>query len=409
MNATKRSLILLALIVSSLLAAFPVQAQSEVELENVSAFYRFGEQITFVAQIKSPIQIQKASILIQSEASGVTQSQPLAIEADGHAEYRLDLSQTTLQPFSLVTWSYQFTLTDGTTFQSDSYFVHYDDNRFDWQTLESGPLRVHWYGSDEGFGQAALNATQSGLTSIGSLVTVDLNQPVDVFIYSNSDDLRGTLAAGGETWMAGHANATLGVVTVVIEPGQEQTIQMEQRISHELMHVMTYRLVGSGYKNVPAWLREGMATLAEVYPNPEYDRALLDASAKGQLIPLASLCESFPSDSGQAFLAYAESRSFVGYLEKSYGSSELSKLAVAYADGLDCEQGPVRSLGMSLASLEGKWHSSILGQNRFLPGLQAISPYLVLLCLVLIIPFIGIVMTLRKKGDPNAAGIHGKK
>lgn len=397
----KRNLIIFTILLASLTGVLGVQAQSGVEVENVSAWYRFGEQITFVAQIKSLTQIQKALILIQEQTSGVTLAEPITIDPNGRVEYRLDVAQKPFQPFSLVTWSYQLTLSDGSTFQSSSYFVRYDDNRFDWQTLEAGLLHMHWYGSDASFGQAALNAAQSGLTSIATLLSVDLAEPVDVFLYASSSDLRGTLAAGGEDWMAGHTDPALGVVMVVIEPGAEQNIQMEQRIPHELMHVMMYRSVGAGYKNLPAWLREGMATLAETYPNAEYERVLGDAEAKGQLIPLANLCASFPSDSAQAFLAYAEAHSFVNYLHQSYGSSELSKLALSYADGLGCEQGVQQVLGISLANLEGKWRSAVLGQNRFLSVMQNISAYLVLLCLVLIIPFIGIVMALRKKGDQN--------
>jgi len=400
-QTTRQVLIWLALIAAFLIDVVRVQAQAGVEIENVSASYRYGEQITFVAQIKSSLPVQDASIVIGDEVSGVTQVQPLMIQPDGGAEFRLDLKQNALRPFSLVTWSYRLTLTDGTPFQSATSFLHYDDNRFDWQTLESGTLHVHWYGEDATFGQAALNAAQSGLKPAAELVTIDLTQPVDVYIYVDADDLRGTLVAGGSDWVAGHADPTVGVVMVVIEPGEGQTIQMEQRIPHELTHVMMYRGLGGGYKNLPAWLREGMATLAEVYPNTEYERVLLDASANDQLIPLKSLCTSFPSDTGQAFLAYAESRSFVDYLHESYGSSGLANLMASYADGLGCEHGTERALGVTLSNLEGQWRTSAFGQDRFRSVIQNISPYLVLLCLVLIIPFIGIVMTLRKKGDPH--------
>ena len=73
------------------------------------------------------------------------------------------------------------------------------------------------------------------------------------------------------------------------------------------------------------------------------------------------------------------------------------------------EHGTERVFGLPLSNLEQKWHSSVLGQNRFLPALQNISPYLVLLCLVLISPFIGIVSTLRKKGSHHEPGISLKK
>ena len=397
-------LFFLVVALSTLSHVRQAHAQTSVELENVSASYRFGEQITFSAQIKSSIQIQQASIVISDEANGLTQVQPLAITEAGRAEYRLDLKQNVLRPFSSVKWMYQFALADGSTFQSTTYFIRYEDNRFDWQTLEAGTLHIHWYHGDTGFGQAALNAAQAGLTSIGALMPLDLAQPIDVFIYANSDDLRGTLVLGGEDWVAGHADPALGVVMVVIEPGAEQSITLEQRIPHELMHVMMYRSLGMGYSNLPAWLREGTATLAEMYPNADYDRALSDAGANNDLIPLKDLCASFPADAGQAFLAYAESRSFTNYLQDAYGSSGLLSLAASYADGVGCERGTERAFGIPLSNLEQKWRSSMLGQNRFLPALQNISPYLVLLCLVLIIPFIGIISTLRKKGNHHEPG-----
>jgi len=198
-------------------------------------------------------------------------------------------------------------------------------------------------------------------------------------------------------------------VMVVIEPGVEQGIALEQRVPHELMHVMLYRRVGAGYDNLPAWLREGTATLAELYPNADYDRVRADAVASNNLIPLKDLCVSFPADAGQAFLAYAESRSFTNYLHDTYGSAGLLSLAASYADGVDCERGPERAFGVSLSNLEANWRSSVLGQNTFLSTLQNISPYLVLLCLVLIIPLIGIISTLRKKGSRNEPETYVRK
>jgi hypothetical protein len=283
------------------------------------------------------------------------------------------------------------------------------DDRFNWQTLESGPLKVHWYQGDVSFGQAALDTAQASLESIARLIPPDLEEPVEIFVYANTDDLRGALGSDSENWVAGHADPALGVVMVVIEPSAEQRITMEQRIPHELLHVMLYRSVGAGYNNLPAWLREGMATLAEIYPNADYDRVLAEAAISNDLIPLKDLCISFPTDAGQAFLAYAESRSFTDFLYDTYGSSGLQNLLRSYADGVDCERGTERAYGVSLSRLETEWHSSRLGQNAFFSALQNISPYLVLLCLVLIIPLIGIVSGMRKRGSSNESGTYTRK
>lgn len=283
------------------------------------------------------------------------------------------------------------------------------DDGFDWQTLELGALRVHWYDSDTRFGEVALDAAWAGMESISRFMTPDLEQPVDIFIYANSEDLRAAQTPGGEDWAAGHANPALGLVRVVIEPGAEQVIRMEQRIPHELMHVMLYRRVGPGYANLPTWLREGMAALAEIYPNPDYDRVLAAAVERNGLIPLNELCASFPAEAGPAFVAYAESRSFTNYLQETYGSAGLIDLAVAYADGVDCERGTERALGISLSSLEARWHSAVLDQNPLLPALQTILPYLVLLCLVLLIPMVGIAGALRRNGSRDERGTQVRK
>ena len=42
---------------------------------------------------------------------------------------------------------------------------HIDDG-FNWQTLESGMLKVHWYEGDANFGQEALETAQAGLDSV---------------------------------------------------------------------------------------------------------------------------------------------------------------------------------------------------------------------------------------------------
>jgi hypothetical protein len=270
------------------------------------------------------------------------------------------------------------------------------DDRFNWQTLEAGNLKIHWYEGDLDFGQAALESAQAGLDSIANFVPLNLQQPVEIFIYANADDLQSELTSS-EIWVAGHADPELGRVRVLIGPGPQQGIEMEQRIPHELMHVMLYRHVGAGYKTIPVWLREGMATLAEISPNADHERVLNQAVAGNTLIPLKDLCVAFPDDPAQAFLAYAESRSFTGYLHEAYGAIELQNLATAYANGIDCEGGTERAFGISFSNLEQKWLSSLQEQNGFLSALQNIFPYLVLLCLVLVVPLFGIASRLRKK------------
>jgi hypothetical protein len=185
---------------------------------------------------------------------------------------------------------------------------------------------------------------------------------------------------------------------VTIEPGADQSILMEQRVPHELMHVMLYRQIGEGYKNIPAWLSEGLSMLVEVYANPDYDNFLKDAAARDALIPITDLCASFSPQVDSAFLAYAEARSFVTYLRGQYGADGLLTLANTYANGVHCENGTERAFGVSLAKLERDWRVTILGQSNVISTLRTFAPYLVLLCLVVLFPLIGVLGSPKMKG-----------
>ena len=390
-----RILVFIIAAASSFGNAQQAAAQVGVVLENVGAVYEFGRQIIFHAAIKSSIPIQSASIAIIDEGHGITYVQPLAVNPDGSTQYLLDAQRNKLLPFTFVRWRYDITLTDGTVFQSETYFIRYDDNRFPWQRLESNTLRVSWIQGDSAFAQNALNAAQAGVRKIDELFPVDLSQPIDMFIYPSQTDLA---YLGAETWTAGHANPSLGVTLVVVEPGLDQSLLMEQLIPHELMHILLYRHIGAGYNDLPAFLREGLAAMVEINPTSEYDRLLRDAGRRGTLIPLPDLCASFPADPASAFLAYAEARSFALYLRESYGSSKLIELARTYADGVVCLRGIEIVYGTSLAQLEFMWKQSVLGQGAWGAALQNMLPYLILCVLVLGIPLTVGFNAIRRKG-----------
>jgi hypothetical protein len=76
-------------------------------------------------------------------------------------------------------------------------------------------------------------------------------------------------------------------------------------------------------------------------------------------------------------------------------------LAGYYADGVDCERGTERAFGISLSKLESNWRESVLGQRPFGSAFGGMSPYLVLLCLVLLVPLIGGLSMMRRKGKSH--------
>jgi len=368
-------------VMAALLMGLPqqVRAQSGIDVSDVGVFDEFGQYVTFEARIQSPTPINSVALVFNDNFDESVRRFPANLGNDGIVTYRYDVTQNVLRPFVTISFWFEVTLQNGQTLRSDNYRVQYMDDRF----------RVHWYEGDAAFGDALLDVSRRGLNAVNAIIPASSNMPLDVYVYASTSDLQSALFLGGESWQGGHANPKLGVVMLAITPSPSQSIDMETLIPHELAHVMLYRSVGKGYDSLPVWLSEGIASLAELYPNPDYDQALTTASQNGSLLPISDLCDTFPLDASRAYLAYAESQSFVRFLRDSYGTPALFSLTSAYADGLGCDQGVVRSLGTSLVSLDTRWRETVLGQNVMGVFLRNMLPYLGLFVFMLLIPLIG--------------------
>lgn len=377
-------------------SARPVSGQAGGEVVEARAEHRFGEEIRFFARIQSPIPIQNASVTFRT-ADGLAQTQPMSVNADGTAGYRYDARLNLLPPFARIVYWFDVTLTDGTSFTSQQFDFIYSDNRFAWQTVEDGALRVHWYEGEAAFGAAVLDAARRGIDSVRALLPMESAGTIDVYVYASGTDLQSALELGGQSWVAGHASPELGVAMISIPPGPEQSNALERLVPHELTHVLLYQGLGPNYNRLPIWLTEGMASNAELIPNADLDATLAAAVDSNSLLPLSELCAAFPPDTGRAFLAYAQSKSFVRFLLDNYGTTGLSALVSAYADGMDCEEGARRALEQPLSQLEVRWRESALGENRSGVVAMNLFPYLLVLGLVLFVPVWGAINRLIGK------------
>jgi hypothetical protein len=391
-------LLFIAALLSLGLAGMP-QTQSGFTATNVNISYNFGQQITFLARLTSGIPIQQATLSFRNVSEQNTRVVPLTLGADGSTSYQYDASQHLIPPFATIEFSYRATLTDNQSVTSGPFYFRYDDNRFAWKELSAGSVKVHWYNGDEMFGQTALDAARTGLQNIGQIFPLSLNSPVDVYIYATFDDLVSSLTLGGRQWEAGHADPSIGVAMLAAAPGDTQSIDLQRLVPRELTHIILYRSLGNGFNHLPTWLEEGIASMEELYPNADYAHTLEVAGKNNSLLSFEDLCTTFPADSGRAYLAFAESQSFVRFLRNTYGNTGIVALTKAYADGLDCNLGAMRAVGMPLNQLDARWRGTALKQNVWGVAVRNMLPYLIILGLTLIVPvwgFIGVITAGRK-------------
>jgi hypothetical protein len=397
-----RVVTILLMVVSISLSTQQAQGQGGIEVENATVAVDFGKTITFAAKIKSPIPIKQVSILFRGVAEDVTRVETVQAAEDGSVGFTYDASLNVFPPFGSIVFWFQATLADDKTYTSAPIIFPYNDNRFPWRETTKSNVTVHWYAGDDAFGAAALDAAGAGMLAMNEIIPISLMEPVNIYIYSNISDLQNTLMLGGEEWVGGHTNPELGVVLVAIAPSASQSIEMETDIPHELAHIMMYRSLGDKYPKQKIWLLEGIASMVELYPNPDYKHALDVASQSNSLISFDDLCDSFPTDAGNAYLAYAQSQSFVSYIRETYGTSGLARLTQAYGDGFNCELGATNALGTPLSQLDARWRESVLGQNIVGVAARNLSPFILLMMLVLVVPIWGAIdMLLQRRKRAN--------
>ena len=392
-----------------LLVIFSLSTNADVQeqLDETTVEYVFGEQITFHAKFHSNTAIKAATIFFQAETDTHTNLGEVTVKPGGQSvtdvtpsynlSYSHSLADYRIRTFSKVDYHYEIKLVDGQTYKSPTFNFYYSDNRFNWQILEEKPFRVFWYEGDLAFAQSILDVSQEGLLHIQNLMPFSPPPALDIYVYTNAVDMQAVLNPTSANWVAGHADPDLGVIVVTLPPGLDRQLTMEQRLPHELAHILLYQSVRSGYASLPVWLNEGLASLSELYPNPDYRITLDNAVEKDSLLPISSLCNTFPRDASNALLSYAQSASFVGYLHDRYGTPGLQRLVSTYANGLGCEQGAKTALGTGLTQLERQWRRDALAENLTLTAFYNLLPWLILLAAALAVPLFLTIHRLRVK------------
>ena len=380
-----RKIPFILIVLSTLIGtAFQPLPQSSVTFIGSTHQYEFGKQILFFTTIQAAREIQSVDLFIRPSGES-TRVLAISPGANGRISEAYDLTQHPLRPFSQVDYWYRVALIDGSDISSSVSSFFYEDNRFDWKRLEENGFEAAWQEGDSNFGQAILNVSQTGWANVQMYLQANLPKPLRVYVYASATDLQSALQLTNTPWVAGHASPDLGVVLVSIPSGPDQRAELERQIPHELMHVVEYQEAGLAYSRLPLWLVEGLASIAELYPNQDYERVMQSAVSGDRLVALVNLCSEFPRDLSGAFLAYAESASFVRFLYQNFGRSGLNSLITQYKDGYGCEEGIRSAFTETLGQLETRWKQEYLGLNMGAVVWKNLLPYL-LLVLVIVLP-----------------------
>jgi hypothetical protein len=379
----------------------PSHVFASTNIIKAEAQYQFGKNIEFLLQLRSSEKINSGMVFFGETGVSSTQVGELKVVSknDGFflLEGKFDLPDLPIRSNAIIDYYFKVTLANETVFQTQNFSIDYLDNRFTWQSMQAGDINIHWYQGDEVMAQKIVDTSEASIQRIQELIPLSSPQKTDIYVYQSIEEMGDAIGGNSLNWVAGHSEPDLGVVFVAIPPGPDQDMFIEQRIPHELMHIFLGYTIGKTPTGLPTWFEEGLASTTELYPNPDYAYILENARKSGAILTMDSLCQAFPRDASNAYLAYAQSSSFVRYLHIRFGSSGLLKLLAAYKDGLDCDYGIQNALGNDLLQLEHQWRKEVLGENIFFSTLKPLSPWLFLLFVVLAVPLLLTIIYIKKK------------
>jgi len=389
----------LSLIASLVLALVLLPAASAADGITViesGASHSFAQQVAFTLQATSDAEITRVYLFFRAvgDERATSVNVPIEPAREINVNHMHDLRLSPLPPFATVTFWWQIEDAAGNTLATEPQQFEYTDNRFPWEQLSAGGITVHWTEGhgDPPFGQAALDIARASLEKINAELRAPVPEPIAIYIYDSLHNLKAAMVLAGREWVGGQAHPELGVIVVTIPFKEGYTSRMMRYIPHEITHLLVYQTVTpTGYRYVPAWLDEGLATANEQLPTPEYATALEEARMAGELIPLENLCVPFSPDSHTALLAYAQSSSVVQFIRERYGAEGIRALLAAYTNGASCARGVQEALGVSLSGLETAWRASLEPQAPWRAWVEQIGVWigLWLLSLLVSVPMIG--------------------
>jgi hypothetical protein len=397
MNRRRISVLLGILVLALGTVPGPTVASAQgITVVESAASHTFAQQVTFTLKATSEAKITTVYLFFQAAGDEHTESVNVPIEQGNevNVSYVHELRRTPLPPFATVDFWWQIEDGAGHRAKTAPQQFPYADNRFRWDEVRAEGITVHWIEGqgDPAFGQTALDIARASVAEINAELRAPIPPSIDIYIYDAQHNLDTAMVLTGRDWVSGQAHPELGVVLVAISPEDGHRSHMMRVLPHEITHLLVYQAVTpDGYRYVPEWLDEGLATANERLPTPEHAVAIEEARDQGDLLPLQDLCVPFSPDPQTALLAYAESGSVVRFVRERYGAQGIRALLAAYGDGASCGGGIQEALDVSFNGLETAWRTSLEPQAPWRGLIGQIGAWvgLWLLSLLVAIPMIG--------------------
>ena len=272
--------------------------------------------------------------------------------------FNLDLSGVGyLPPGTELEYYYSIRDSRGNSFNTLPKSFLYVDDRFQWKTVDAGPLSIYWHDQRESRVSEVTGQVERSIQDISALLGVEPERPLRGIIYNSRAEAREAFPYQSETTtreevFQGFAFPERGVfVGLGLEPNL---------IVHESAHLLLGEATSSPLASVPAWVNEGFASYVE--PDVQgYGRAFLGGATPGTM-PLRHMY-TVPGKVDAIRYFYRKSESVVGYLLEAHGHQRFRTFLGQLNEGTDVNSALVASYGFGLEGLDQRWASTLADEG----------------------------------------------
>jgi hypothetical protein len=340
-------------------SAYAQDSSQETFLEN-TAQAAFPNNITFSMTAESPnVEITEVELLYGLKRSETFTVVPITFTPGDQiqAEHVLDTRIYHLPVGVDVTYRWIMRDAAGNEWVSDTGELTYHDERFAWQQRTERSITVFWYEGSEAFGDELIQISVRALESLEREIGATVEEPVKIYIYANTRDMRSALQSNEVEWVGGQASPALGLIIASVAAGN--TAEAQRIIPHELSHQVLHQTIDNPYGGIPLWFDEGLAVYNQEVADTIFPLMLEEAARTDQLIPLEALSASFPADPDRALLSYAQSHSIVAYMFDTYGTEQVKQLVGVFNEAVPVDEAIPQVLGVSVDDLDAQWRATL--------------------------------------------------
>jgi hypothetical protein len=334
---------------------------SSITLLSADTQADFPKSLTFNLEVESDGEITgielRYKIIKVTSASVITSIKPDF--TPGHrvkTSWVWDARKASLPPGAEIEYQWIIKNAAEDSLKTDAYRLVFDDSRYEWRELSEGKVRIFWYDGNKTFGQELMNAAQEALDKLSQDTGAQHEKDSKIYIYASSEDLQDALVYS-QDWMGGIAFTDYSIVAIGVSPGNLDW--GKRTVAHELAHLVIGQVTFNPYSGLPTWLDEGLAMYAEGELREDLEDKLKDAISENSLFSVRSLISSFPADTQQAGLAYAQSYGIVSFLIDNYGSDKMLGLLHVFQNGSSPDDALSAVYGFDSDGLDGLWRASL--------------------------------------------------